>query len=165
MSCSSVTVKPLSYFLVNSVSVITLIGKRQARVGNEFVYMGRTDKCIECPLRKVCCDKLEPDRAYTVISVREREHDCPIHEDGVQLVEVEESGARITLPTHQLFEGAVFTVHVRPCDKWECEYHAACNPTGIKDGDRCRVEKVYKRAGLTCPRRRKLGLADVNRVS
>ena len=92
---------------MDSVPVITLVGKRQARVGNEFVYMGRTDKCIDCPLRKVCCDKLEPDRVYKVISVREREHDCPIHEGGVQLVEVEESGATMTLPTHQLFEGAL----------------------------------------------------------
>lgn len=155
----------LSCSLVDLVPVITLVGKRQARVGNEFVYMGRAEKCIECPLRKVCCDKLEPERAYRVISVREREHDCPIHEGGVQLVEVEESGATITLPTHQLFEGAVFSVHVRPCDKWDCEYHQACNPIGIKDGDRCRVEKVHKRAGVECSRRRKLGLADVNRVS
>ncbi|MDO8056901.1 MAG: UPF0179 family protein, partial [Candidatus Hermodarchaeota archaeon] len=102
---------------------------------------------------------------YTVISVREREHDCPIHEGGVQLVEVEETGQQITLPTHQLFEGAVFTVHVYPCNEWECEYHAACNPVGIRDSDRCRVEKVHKRANLKCVKDRKLGLADVQRVS
>lgn len=147
------------------VTIITLIGKRQAEAGKEFVYMGRTPQCIECPLRKVCCDKLEPERVYTVISVREREHECPIHEGGVQLVEVQEAGQRITLPTHQLFEGAVFTVHVYPCDQWDCKHHAACNPVGIRDGDRCRVEKVHKRANLKCAKDRKLGLADVQRVS
>lgn len=150
---------------MNLLTLITLVGKRQARVGNEFVYMGRTTNCIECPLRKVCCDKLEPNRVYRVIGVRERAHDCPIHEEGVQLVEVEEVGATVALPTHQLFEGAVFSLHLQSCDKWDCEHHAACNPPGLRDGDRCRVEKVLKKAALSCSRRRKLGLAEVQRVS
>jgi uncharacterized protein (UPF0179 family) len=147
------------------MTIITLVGKRQARQGVEFLYMGRTTKCIECPLRKVCCDKLEPNRVYTVISVRDRTHDCPIHEEGVQLVEVTEGERIIALPTPQIFEGAAFTFHGRSCDKRKCDYFDACNPVGLKEGDRCRVEAVIQRSGVKCGRRRKIGIARVRRVT
>ncbi len=145
--------------------IITLVGKRQAREGVEFLYMGRATKCIECPLRKVCCDKLEPNRAYTIVGVRDRTHDCPIHEDGVQLVEVIEGERVIALPSPQLFEGVTFTFYTRPCEKRKCEYFGACNPIGLKEGDRCKVESVIQRSGIKCSRRRKIGLAKVRRVT
>jgi uncharacterized protein (UPF0179 family) len=127
--------------------------------------MGRSPKCIDCDLRKVCCDKLEAGRVYSVVGVRDRLHDCPIHEDGVQLVEVEEAPATVTLPSHQLFEGAAFSFHPTPCSEWQCAHHRACNVTGLKEGDRCRVEKVIRKTGLDCSRKQKLGLATVRRVS
>jgi uncharacterized protein (UPF0179 family) len=150
---------------VDGVTLVTLVGKRQARVGSEFVYMGRSTKCIECELRKVCCDKLESGRVYSVVAVRDKLHDCPIHEDGVQLVEVEEAPATVTLPSHQLFEGAVFSFHPVPCNEWQCPHNRACNPDGLKEADRCRVEKVLQKGGLDCSRKQKLGLAAVRRVS
>jgi uncharacterized protein (UPF0179 family) len=150
---------------VKGVTLVTLVGKRQARVGSEFVYMGRATKCTECDLRKVCCDKLESGRVYTVVVVRDKLHDCPIHEDGVQLVEVEEASATVTLPSHQLFEGAVFSFHPVHCDEWQCPHNRACNPDGLKEADRCRVEKVLQKTGLDCSRKQKLGLAAVRRVS
>lgn len=144
--------------------LVTLIGRHQARVGNKFVYMGRSTTCVECHLRKVCCDKLEPGRVYVVVKVRDRVHDCPIHEGGVQVVDVEESEAEVAIPTHQLFEGVIFTFHPNKCDQWSCPHHDSCNPVGLKEGDRCRVEKVVQKTGLECTRGRKLGLALVRRV-
>jgi uncharacterized protein (UPF0179 family) len=144
--------------------LVTLVGKRQAQKGKEFVYLGRSTKCLDCPLRKVCCDKLEPGRVYVVVTVRDRTHECPVHEEGVQIVEVEEAAERVAIPTHQLFENAVFTFHPHSCDKWDCPHHDACNPKGLKAEDRCRVEKVIQKANLTCSEKRKLGLAIVRRV-
>lgn len=147
------------------MALITLVGKRQARKGKEFIYLGRSTKCLDCSLRKVCCDKLEPNRVYIVVAVRDKTHDCPVHEEGVQIVEVEEAAVKVALPTHQLFESAVFTFHSHPCDEWECPNYDACNPNGLKEEDRCRVEKVLQKANLTCSQKRKLGLAMVRHVA
>ncbi len=144
--------------------LVTLVGKRQAQIGKEFVYLGRSTKCLECPLRKVCCDKLEPDRVYVVTVVRDRTHECPVHEEGVQIVEVEEATEKVALPTHQLFENAVLTFHPHHCDELECPNYEACNPKGLRTEDRCRVEKVLQKANLPCSKERKLGLAIVRRV-
>jgi uncharacterized protein (UPF0179 family) len=143
---------------------ITLVGKRIASVGNQFVFSGKTDECRECTLRKVCCDKLEAERVYVIVDVRERFHTCPLHEEGVQLVEVEEASMKITVPSQQLFEGAVFTFHPIACNQWNCPNNEACNPQGLYEGDRVHIEKILQKSGIKCTDNRRLGCALVRRM-
>ena len=71
--------------------MITLIGKKLAKPGQEFIHfgVGNSRECMGCKLRKVC-DNLEVGRRYVVKSSMNKPHEkCKIHEEGVMLVEVE----------------------------------------------------------------------------
>ncbi len=144
--------------------IITLVGKKIARVGYSFVFSGETGECSECALRKVCCGKLEAGRVYVILNVRDKFHDCPLHEDGVQLVEVEEAPVKVAILSQQLFEGAIFTFLPNACDQWSCPNIDMCTPTGLNEGDRVQIEEVIQKSGLECSLNRKLGCALVRRV-
>ena len=45
--------------------LVTLIGKKLAKVGNEFVYLGITQKCRNCRLKTVCSN-LQEGRTYKI---------------------------------------------------------------------------------------------------
>ncbi len=146
------------------LAIITLTGKHVARVGNSFVFSGQTGECEGCVLRKVCCGKLETDRVYIIINVRDKIHDCPLHEEGVQLVEVEEASVKVALLSQQLFEGAIFTFQPIACDQWSCANIDSCNPVGLIEGDRVQIVDVIQKSGLECSLNKKLGHALVRRV-
>ena len=146
------------------MAIITLVGKRIAGVGNRFVFSGIMEECRECALRKVCCDKLEAERVYVVLDVRDKFHECPLHEEGVQLVDVEEASVKVAVQSRQLFEGVIFTFHPYVCDQWECPNIEVCNPTGLSEGDRVHVEEVIRKSGLECSLNKRLGCALVRRV-
>jgi uncharacterized protein (UPF0179 family) len=149
---------------VNELAIVTLVGRRIAKVGNHFVFSGKTGECVECALRKVCCDKLEPERVYVILDVRDKLHDCPLHEDGVQLVDAEEAPVKVAVLSQQLFEGTVFTFHPKVCDQWNCPNIEVCIPPGLHEGDRVHVEEVLQKSGLECSRNNRLGCALVRRV-
>lgn len=146
------------------MTVITLVGKRIAKTGNRFVFSGQTGECRECALRKVCCEKLENERVYVILKVRDKLHDCPLHEDGVQLVEVEEAPVKVAVLSQQLFEGVIFTFHPKVCAQWSCPNIEVCTPTGLNEGDRVHVEEVIQKSGLECSLNQRLGCALVRRV-
>ncbi|MFX1475162.1 MAG: UPF0179 family protein [Promethearchaeota archaeon] len=146
------------------MAIVTLIGKRIAKTGNIFVFSGQTGECMECALRRVCCEKLEPERVYVVLNVRDKIHDCPLHEDGVQLVDVEEAPVKVAVLSQQLFEGAIFTFQPKDCTQWSCPNIEVCIPTGLNEGDRVHIEEVIQKSGLVCSLNQKLGCALVRRV-
>jgi uncharacterized protein (UPF0179 family) len=148
---------------VKVVGIITLVGKQATRAGYSFVFSGQSKECRECVLRKVCCDKLELGRVYVITKVRDKLHNCPLHEE-VQLVEVEEAPVKVAAPSQRLFEGAIFTVQLDTCDQWDCPNRDVCFPTGLIEGDRVQIEEIIKKSGVECSLKRKLGSALVRRV-
>ena len=127
--------------------MITLIGKKLAKPGQEFIHygVGKSRECFGCKLRKVC-DNLEVGRRYVVKSSMNKPHEkCKIHDEGVMLVEVELADVKAFIPTRQAVEGATITYMKPSCSKLSCEYSDLCFPEGVRDGDKCEVAKVLEK--------------------
>lgn len=127
--------------------MITLIGKKLAKPGQEFIHYGVGDckECMGCKLRKVC-DNLKVGRRYTVKSSMNKPHEkCKIHEEGVMLVEVEPAEIDVLIPSSQAKEKDVITFLSPDCSRYFCEDRDLCHPEGIEDGDRCRILKVKEK--------------------
>ena len=48
---------------------ITLLGVKQSKSGNKFIFIGETEDCSDCRLRGACL-KLEEGRVYEVVEVK-----------------------------------------------------------------------------------------------
>jgi len=127
---------------------ITLIGEKQAKEGQMFVFMGPLTECRDCRLKQVCFN-LEEGRTYTVKLVRSVHHECKIHEGGARVVEVEKSPIRATLPTRAALEGTSVNWEEKGCQNIGCSHFGVCSPKGMKGGEKYRIVKVV---GYTdCP--------------
>ncbi len=120
---------------------LTLVGATQAKVGFKFIHYGFAESCLSCQLRKVCIENLEPGRIYEVVNVREMEHPCALHENGVRAVEVVLSPVQTALESKQAIKGATLTYKQVDCNL-ECSNVDLCKPTVLKSGDKCIVENV-----------------------
>ncbi|MHA1208277.1 MAG: UPF0179 family protein [Candidatus Freyarchaeota archaeon] len=125
--------------------ILTLVGVKQAKKGEKFVYVGHTEVCEECEFYQVCIGNLEPKRIYEITEVRNIEHPCKIHEDGVCVVEVKYSNIQASLEVKQAIPGATITYSPIECDYSNCPYADICNPTGLFKGDKCVIESVSER--------------------
>jgi hypothetical protein len=130
--------------------LITLVGKKLAQEGNEFIYLGITQKCKNCRLKTVCSN-LQEGRAYKVVKVRDKSHSCSLHEDGVVVVEVEKLPAEVNIKEK---EAEATAVAYRPikCNKVLCKEHEACVPN-IKEKEYKIVEAI---GDVECPKGYKL---------
>jgi uncharacterized protein (UPF0179 family) len=128
--------------------LITLIGKKLAKPGQEFIHFGiaNSRECIGCKLRKVC-DNPEVGRRYVVKSSMNKPHEkCKIHEEGVMLVEVEPAEIQAILPSSQAVEEGALTFIKPNCSDYLCESRYLCFPEGLKEGDECVVTDVVEKA-------------------
>lgn len=142
--------------------MITLIGKKLAKPGQEFIHYGIGDskECMGCKLRKVC-DNLEVGRRYVVKSSMNKPHEeCKVHEQGVMLVEVEPADIDALIPADQAKEGTTIRFITPDCSKYLCEDRHLCSPEGIRDGDECRILKV-KEKNHKCLLERELALVTL----
>jgi uncharacterized protein (UPF0179 family) len=143
-------------------TVMTLVGQRQARDNFAFIHQRSAAECQKCQLYSVCMKNLETDRLYKVVRVHDRSFPCPLHEDGVRLVEVEEPEIRAAMDHRHLFEGAVVAFTPMRCNKLSCRNFEACNPVGLKEGDKCRIERSL--GSISCPAGEPLVLASLRRL-
>ncbi len=138
---------------------ITLIGTSQAKVGNEFYYLGPAEECAECKFSKVCFN-LEEGAKYKITGIRLQEHEC--HEfdtDSVTAVEVEKICTPATVGKRQALEGSKITYKGSECKNVSCEKYALCHPIGKIPGTKYTVQKVV--GDLDCPLGEKLVLVDL----
>ena len=98
---------------------VTLVCSSLAVPGMVFTYIGEEDPCGSCDVRAVC-HNLEKGSRYRIVKVREKEHDCPVHEGGkVRVVECEEPPREISISKKKCMEGAVLTL-----DEYDCPHGA-----------------------------------------
>ena len=121
--------------------MITLIGKKKKKKGQEFVFLGPAEECESCRFRSSCVGNLEKNRKYEVIDVKDNEQKCPIH-SGETVIPVEVDRAKIDLLTESksIFEGSTFTYNAPDCDE-TCDFHDLCFPDGLEENDKCIVLK------------------------
>jgi uncharacterized protein (UPF0179 family) len=126
-------------------SILTLIGVKQAKKGTKFVHIGNAEICKDCELYKVCIGNLEPGRVYEIVDVRNIQHPCKIHEDGVRVVEVTYSSIQVALEAKQAILGATITYSPIDCVFPDCPLIDACKPSSLFEGDKCIIENVLKK--------------------
>ena len=123
------------------MTIITLVGKELAKEGMEFQYVGPLLECRGCKLRNVCFN-LDEGKWYRIVKVRDKEHDCKVHESSkVVTVEVEEIPVPIIVDAKTVVEGETLEYRRIPCRDCDCpeEY---VNPLGLREGTKVKVIKV-----------------------
>jgi hypothetical protein len=144
-------------------SILTLVGTKQAKAGLTFLHCGEVENCSGCKLYQVC-QKLEPGRVYEVLKSRGIVHECVIHEGGVTLVEVKEAPILAMLDSRSSIPGASMAYLPRNCSKPDCERNKYCNPLGLHEGDRFRVEEIVDKMNSKCSKGEQLVLCRLKRI-
>ena len=137
--------------------LVTLVGEQLAVEGQEFTYLGANSECRSCQLKTVCFN-LKAGRNYRIIKLREKSHECNLHEGKVMVVEVEELPLTVAVPP-QPSEGATTTIDKKECRNIGCDSFDICATTTLQNGKTYTIRKVYER--LTCPKNIELVKVDV----
>lgn len=140
---------------------ITIVGFKQAKKGFKFLQSTAPEECRQCELSKTCIESLETGRIYAVTKVRNKIFPCQVHEEGVRVVEVEESNLEVALEPRVSFPLATITFHPQDCKHFRCSNGRLCVPGGLVEGDKCKILEVKER--LECPLKRTLVRVRVER--
>jgi uncharacterized protein (UPF0179 family) len=124
--------------------LLTVIGKSLAKKGLTFTFMGPLANCKECKVKNICFH-LERGRKYRIVSSRDVLHECPVHEEGVVVVEVEEVPVNAVINKKMAIEGSTITVELPKCRQRGCEHYRLCLPIGVESGQKKKVLKVGKK--------------------
>ena len=122
--------------------IITLIGRKQANIGYEFTFLRPPNKeCEKCKLYISCISNLKEGETYEIIGIRNKIHRCPVHEDGVQVVEVKEKEKFALLDSKTAFEGATITFHPPNCGEFTCKFFNKCN-TNLMNNNKYKILEI-----------------------
>ncbi len=121
--------------------MLTVIGKKLAKEGLEFVYMGPVADCKECKVRNICFH-LTKGAKYRVVNIRKVSHDCPVHEGGVSVVQVEEIPRDATVPAKLAIEGSTVPYERPRCKHRGCENWQFCFVQGLEPGQKRKITRV-----------------------
>ncbi|MEA2074415.1 MAG: UPF0179 family protein [Euryarchaeota archaeon] len=142
---------------------VTLIGTKLAKEGDEFIFLGTSNKCEECKLKNTCAN-LVVGRRYRIEKVRnEMKHDCYIHEDGVCVVEVTEATITAAIEATYAFKNSRIVFEPPNCKEYDCELFCSCHPAGLIEGDKCTILDVIGDAPGECKKGRVLKLVTLRR--
>lgn len=121
---------------------VTLVSRRLAEPGQEFVFHGAADGCDGCPYREQCLN-LEEGSRYRITSRREGAQTlpCAVHEDDVVAVEVEPAEVTVNVPGSAALAGNKTTL-AGPCPHVECPSHEYCVPDGVAFDEERRISEV-----------------------
>lgn len=126
--------------------LVTLIGEKLAIEDCEFVYIGPNNECRNCKLKTVCFN-LKPGRKYKITSVREKRHNCSIHEGNAAVVEVQELPI-VTAVDKKLSDGDNIKFEGEACRSIGCINFDLCSISLSKDKN-YKIIKVYE--NIECP--------------
>lgn len=121
--------------------MVTLIGERQVKEGNEFIYLGSLTDCKECRLKGVCFN-LDEGRRYRIKNVRGVRHECKIYDEGVRVVEVETTPLSIAAKGKSAIEGSTITYDFPYCNELTCGAYKLCHPIALRSGGKAKILKV-----------------------
>lgn len=124
-----------------NVMVISLVGETQAKVGNIFIFYGPLAECRDCK-RKTVCFNLEEGSLYEIVNLRDKHHDCNVHEGGVRVVELKKAPVETTIDTKHAIEGSTVNIDREECLNIGCDYYKLCFLLGTKSNRKYKVTKV-----------------------
>ncbi len=127
--------------------LVTLIGEKIAIKDMEFTYLGPNNECKNCKLKTVCFN-LKKGRRYKIINIRDKKHNCNIHEGTAIVVEVQELPI-ITCVKNDISEGDKIKIKKEECDSIGCIYYESCSIDIQKDKEYT-IKKVIEK--IKCPK-------------
>jgi uncharacterized protein (UPF0179 family) len=136
--------------------LVTLIGEDLAIEGNEFIYLGPNNECRNCKLKTVCFN-LKTGRKYKIEKVRDKHHDCNVHERTTTVVEVKEMPI-FTAINAKHNEGLITKIEKNECRSIGCLNYELCSVTINKD-KKFQIIKIYE--NIVCPLGYKLKKAEL----
>lgn len=143
--------------------IITLIGTKLAKVGNEFIFKGAAKDCEACKLNKTCLT-LNIGSKYKIVSIRNGgKHECSIHDSGVCAVEVVETPIVIGIEARKAIKGSKVVFEPMTCKLSSCENYRICRPAGLAPGDKFTIVNVIGDTSGACERGYLLKVAEVKR--
>ena len=126
--------------------LVTLIGEKIAKKDAEFVYLGPNNECKNCKLKTVCFN-LKTGRKYKITNVRDKKHNCNVHEGTAAVIEVEELPI-VASVDKKIGEGNTTKIEKKSCNSIGCCYYEICNITLQKDKNYT-VIKIFEE--IDCP--------------
>ena len=129
------------------MTLVTLIGEKQAIKDNEFIYLGPNNECKNCKLKTVCFN-LKLNRDYKILNIRDKKHSCNIFEGGAVVVEVEELPI-ITTIDKKLSKGSTTTLEKKNCNNIGCEHYSICNNKAIIKDKKYKIKEIHD--NIKCP--------------
>jgi len=136
--------------------LVTLIGERLANKDEEFIYLGPNNDCKNCKLKTVCFN-LKQNRTYKITKVRDKKHNCKIHEGTATVVEVEELPIKTAIDK-KYTEGSKTKIENIECNNIGCKNYNLCK-FKIQDDKTYLVEKII--GDIDCPLDHKLQIAEL----
>jgi len=124
------------------MTLVTLIGEKLAKENEEFIYLGPNNNCKNCKLKTVCFN-LKPGRRYKIIEIRDKRHNCEIHEGNAAVVEVQEMPI-ITAIRNELKEGSTTKIEKIECENIGCNNFELCNNLALQKDKNYKVKKTYE---------------------
>jgi len=104
--------------------LVTLIGEKLARNDAEFIYIGPNNECRNCKLKTVCFN-LKIGRKYKITNIREKKHNCNVHEGTVIVVEVQETPIFAAIDK-KISEGSRIKMENIECRNIGCDNYELC---------------------------------------
>ncbi|MEM2921775.1 MAG: UPF0179 family protein [Candidatus Bathyarchaeia archaeon] len=138
---------------------ITMVGVMQAREGLTFVMGHPTKDCEKCELIGTCMN-LKAGRVYRIVKIRNKMFPCRVHEEGVRVVEVEESPIEVAIEQKAAFLLSVIILEPKAC-RIRCINTPLCAPQGIRSGDKYQILEILGK--VDCPLNKPLVRAIVKR--
>ncbi len=141
------------------MSNITLVGKEVAKVGFIFTYLGTSPECEDCQVKEACHD-LRTGYRYRITAIRDKEHDCPVHDGGKAVIaEYEELQMEAAIPSSKAIEGVIIAQNDGSCPVVWCVNHRLCRKENPASGKKIKIVELMEE--LKCPRGLKLRRAEV----
>ncbi len=146
-----------------SNTIITLIGAKLAKAGNEFIFKGAAKECEPCKLNKTCLG-LNIGSKYRIINLRNSgKHECFVHDSGVCAVEVIEAPIIMALESKKAIKGSKIAYEQISCNFSNCENVVLCRPSGLRQGDKYSITNVEGELNEPCRKGYSLKVVEVKR--
>jgi len=125
--------------------MITLIGEDLAKKDLVFLFNKAAKECEDCKFKTSCVESLDEGRKYKIVNVRDNHQFCPIHDkDKVNVVEVEKADITTCIDAKKSFKGSTLNYNTLDCNI-KCIYHKFCFADGLKENDKCTIEKILEK--------------------
>lgn len=142
------------------MGLVTIIGEQLAEKNNEFIFFGPLNECRNCKLKTVCFN-LKPFHQYKIIDVRDKRHNCNVHEGSAVVVEVEEQPITTTVDK-KISKGSIAQLEPRLCSQSFCDFYDPCTSPAIQKGKKYKIETII--SDIDCKENLPINLAQVTDV-